>query len=315
MNCCSHHDCFAPDTSCALGNMVLSQCPEWKASTANSATSSDEANDILLPWSSSALGLSDLNFITCRAKPIIIGIVGPESAGKTTLLASWYLLLGRGLLTNQVWQFGGSFSLGGWEAVASTLRWTPGQSLSFPSHTTSRGTRAPGLLHMAFRQNGSHLRDFLFADAPGEWFQRWAVDVEAEDAEGARWIAQHADVLLLVADRKALSGSRLGSARNAFQLLAARVAAERHDRPVALVWTKADADVAQEMENSIRQIVRSVMPDSEEFSVSVFSKDGGDVGDGFQELFLWILSTRRPSIQLPLAPLSGSDPLFVFGRR
>ncbi|MGH8493116.1 MAG: TRAFAC clade GTPase domain-containing protein [Moraxellaceae bacterium] len=295
--------------------MELSQCSKWKGIAHDTALPDGTADDILLPWTGGALGLSDLNFITGRAKPIIVGIAGPESAGKTTLLAAWYLLLGRSLLTDNAWRFGGSFSLGGWEAVAAALRWSPGQMPSFPAHTTSRGARAPGLLHLAFRRMDDYLRDLLFADAPGEWFQRWSVDANAEDAEGARWIAQHADVLLLVADRQALSGSRLGSARNAFQLLATRIAAERRGRPVALVWTKADVGVAPEMEGRIRQAVISAIPDAAEFSVSILSADGGDVGAGFQELFHWVLGTHRPGTQLPLAAPSGHDPLFVFGRR
>ncbi|CDG51233.1 conserved hypothetical protein [Halomonas sp. A3H3] len=315
MDNCPHHTCFAPDTGCALGHMELTKCPEWKGGLPDVAMTSVEDDDILLPWTGRALGLSDLNFVTGRAKPMTVSIAGPESAGKTTLLAAWYLLLGRGLLSDSKWQFGGSFSLEGWEAVAAALRWSPGQPPSFPPHTTSHSARAPGLLHLAFRQEDDNLRDFLFADAPGEWFQRWAVDALAEEAGGACWIAKHADVLLLAADRQALSGPHLGSARNSFQLLAKRVAAERRGRPVALVWTKADIELSAEMERRIRQAVISVMPDAAEFSVSVFSEDGGDVGVGFQKLFRWILGIRRSHVQLLPAAVSGHDPLFIFGRR
>ena len=120
---------------------------------------------------------------------------------------------------------------------------------------------------------------------------------------------------MLAADRQALSGSRLGSARNAFQLLAKRVAAERRGRPVALVWTKADIEISPEMESRIRQAVTSVMPDAAEFSVSVFAEEGGDVGLGFQKLFRWILDMRRSYVQLPPAAVSGHGPLFIYGRR
>jgi hypothetical protein len=298
-----------------MGSMDLAKCPKWKGVVPDAVPLDAELQSISLPWTGSALGLADLNFVTGRAKPIIVGVAGPESAGKTTLLAAWYLLLGRALLTDTAWQFGGSYSLEGWEAVAAALRWTPGQSPGFPPHTSSRGARAPGLLHIAFRHESHQLRDFLFADAPGEWFQRWAVDEDAEDAEGARWISQHADVLLLVADRQALSGPRMGSARSAFQLLASRVAAQRRGRPVALVWTKADVEVAPEMESRIRQTVTSVMPDAAEFSVSVLSGNSGTTGVGFQEIFRWVLGSRRPAVQIPQAAASGNDPLFVFGRR
>jgi hypothetical protein len=315
MDSCPHHNCFAPDASCALGHMDFSKCPEWKGNAAEISAVGGTTDRILLPWSGSALGLSDLSFVTGRAKPTIVGIAGPESAGKTTLLASWYLLLGRGLLMDDGLRFAGSYSLAGWEAVASSLRWDPGQPPSFPQHTTSRGARAPGLLHLAIREQAERLRDFLFADAPGDWFQRWSINADANDAVGAKWISDHADVFLLAADRQALSGANLGSARNAFQLLATRVSAERRGRPVALVWTKADLDVHVAMESRIRDAVMSVMPDAAEFSVSVFSKESSNTGTGFRDLFDWIRRTRRPGVVLPLASASGNDPLFVFGRR
>jgi hypothetical protein len=315
MDKCPHQNCFAPDASCALGHMDYSKCPEWKGDAVETPVAGGTADQILLPWSGSALGLSDLSFVTGRAKPMIVGIAGPESAGKTTLLASWYLLLGRGLLLEDGSRFAGSYSLGGWEAVASSLRWEPGQAPSFPQHTTSRGARSPGLLHLSFRGPDDCLRDFLFADAPGEWFQRWSINAEANDAVGAKWISDHADIILIAADRQALSGASLGSARNAFQLLATRVSAERRGRPVALIWTKADLDVDAEMEKRIRDAVMSVMPDAAEFSVSVFSKDSCNAGRGFVDLFNWVRGARRPGVILPLASVSGNDPLFVFGRR
>lgn len=315
MNSCPGPKCYAPETSCAMGNMELAKCPRWKGVVPEESPPDTEVQHVSLPWTGNALGLADLNFVTGRAKPLIIGIAGQESAGKTTLLAAWYLLLGRTRLTDDAWHFGGSFSLEGWEAVATAMRWSPGQAPGFPPHTSSRGARAPGLLHLAFRHCERQLRDFLFADAPGEWFKRWAIDEHAEDAEGARWVSQHADVLLLVADRQALAGPKMGSARSAFQLLATRVGAQRRGRPVALVWTKADVEVAPEMKDRIRQAVMSIMPDAAEFSVSVLADDTSAVGIGFQELFQWILARRRSAIELPSAAASGADPLFVYGRR
>jgi hypothetical protein len=44
----------------------------------------------------------------------------------------------------------------------------------------------------------------MFADAPGEWFQKWAANRDSADGAGARWVAEHADVFLLVADCEAL---------------------------------------------------------------------------------------------------------------
>jgi hypothetical protein len=315
MEKCPHRHCYAPDTSCALGHTNLSRCPEWKGEAPNETATSAITDSILLPWSGGALGLADVGFVAGRAKPIIVGILGPHSAGKTTLLGSWYLLLGSGQLKGVGQKFAGSYSLEGWEAVAASLRWSPGQKPTFPPHTTSRSGRAPGLLHLAFRQQNNQLRDFLFTDAPGEWFHKWAVNAGAEEAEGARWISEHADILLVIADREALSGQSLGSARNAFQLLATRVAAERRNRPVALVWSKADCQVDGEMATTIREAVTGPMPDALEFSVSIYSEDDSETGIGLLELFQWVSKACRPGVDLPPPALHGNDYLFALGRR
>jgi hypothetical protein len=318
MPACSRSTCFAPETTCDLGILDRSKCPAWKGSEDGSSAEREAATDeLLLPWSGSALGLADLSFVAGSRKPLVVGIAGPQNAGKTTLLAAWYLLLGRGVAGSEKRRFAGSYSLAGWEAVASALRWTPGQQPSFPPHTSSRGGRAPGLLHLAFREADAEARCYLFTDAPGEWFQKWAVNRDAVDGEGARWVAEHADVFLLIADRQALSGSNMGSARNSLQLLARRVAAERASHPVALVWTKSDVQVSAEMEKAVRDAVLGPMPDAEEFSVSIVSNaEGGvDRGRGLIELLDWTLAVRRERVSLPPLTATSVDPLFMFGAR
>lgn len=261
------------------------------------------------------MGESDLNFVSGKVKPITVGIVGPESAGKTTILGAFYLLLGRGALTTEANSFSNSYTLAGWEAVANSLRWKPGQPPRFPSHTPSGAARAPGMLHLAFRRKDGSLRDLLFADAPGEWFQKWAINEQAPDAEGARWIARHADVTLLIADRQALAGPKMGTARNEFQLLAQRAVAEARGRRLALVWTKGDVDVASAMEAQIRKAVALVSSNVPEFTVSVYPCGEGDAAEGFREIFDWILCTKRLGVDLPAIRASSHDLLFRFGRR
>lgn len=318
MATCSRPTCFAPESTCDLGHLDRGKCPVWKGRVEEAATQSGTATDeLLLPWSGSAIGLVDLGFIAGRTKPLVVGIVGPQNAGKTTLLAAWYLLIGRGLTGADRRRFAGSYSFAGWEAVASALRWTPGHYPSFPPHTTSRGGRAPGLLHLAFRTANEEVRGYTFTDAPGEWFQKWAVNREAVDGEGARWVAEHADLFLLIADREALSGPNMGSARGSLQLLARRLASERAGRPVALVWTKSDVAVAPEMERAIRDAVLGAMPDAREFSVSIAPSDDetADEGQGLLQLLNWTLETRRERIVLQPVQASISDPLFLFGAR
>lgn len=315
---CSRPTCYAPESTCDLGFLDRAKCPGWKGrDDASEAAGEGATDELLLPWSGSAIGLVDLGFVAGRTKPLVVGIVGPQNAGKTTLLAAWYLLIGRGLTGSDQRRFAGSYTLAGWEAVASVLRWTPGQQPSFPPHTTSRGGRAPGLLHLAFRARNREVRGYTFTDAPGEWFQKWAVNREAVDGEGARWVAEHADLFLLIADREALSGPNMGSARGSLQLLARRLAAERAGRPVALVWTKSDVAVAPEMEKAVRDAALGPMPDAREFSVSIAPRpdDASDKGQGLVELLDWTLGIRRERVSLPPLRAASSDPLFIFGAR
>ncbi|WP_420464333.1 TRAFAC clade GTPase domain-containing protein [Candidatus Palauibacter sp.] len=242
--------------------------------------------------------------------------MGPQNAGKTTLLGAWYLLLGRGAIPDDL-RFSGSCSLAGWEAVASSLRWEPGSIRpSFPPHTSSRSTRVPGLLHLAFKRGVDHRRDYVMTDAPGEWFRNWAVNRDAPAAEGARWAAEHADVFLLVADREALAGPEKGAARTDIQLLARRLADDLRGRPVALVWTKADTPIPEDTEEAVRSAVLRAVPRATEFAVSIMSEsDGTGTGQGLVDLLRWVLYARRPALRLPEPAGDNLDPLFIFGVR
>lgn len=318
MKPCPTHRCYMPDIGCALGHPDAAHCPAWIGRGEAGSGTDAIGGDGLLPWSGSALGLADLSFVAGCARPTVVGIVGPQGAGKTTLLAAWYLLVGRGALARPGRSFAGSFTLSGWEAIAGSLRWAPGQPPTFPPHTASRGGRSPGLLHLAFRDVGARRgRDVLFTDAPGEWFRDWAVDRASPGAGGARWVAEHADLILFVADREALAGEGMGVARSAIQLLARRVAAERRDRPLALVWTKSDLDVPPQVEGAVRRAVLDLVPEAAEFRTSVVATDGrpGAAERGFVELLEWALSRRRARTSVPEPSASSPDPLFLVGAR
>jgi hypothetical protein len=313
MSKCSRSTCFAPDVTCDLGCLDHSECNAWGGQDEVETSLKEAAtHEMILPWSGSALGLVDLGFISGCSKPLVVSIVGAQNAGKTTLLAAWYLLIGRGHFCEH--QFAGSYSLAGWEAVASELRWAPGHIPGFPPHTTSRGGRAPGLLHLAFQNERGKSLDYLFADAPGEWFQKWAVNRDSADGAGAQWVSKHSDVFILVADSEALSGPNKGSARGHFLRLVHRLAAESKNRPVALVWTKSDIEVPPAMEKVIRNAVFDSISGSIEFSVSVES-GSNDKGKGFIELLDWVLSSKREHVLLPPIDSINSDPLFLFGTR
>ena len=316
MAVCPRESCW-PDVGCSLGHLNLSECPALKADSTAKREDPGAAKAVAVPWSGGVLGLTDLGFVAGRTKPLVLAIVGPQNAGKTTLLGAWYLLLGRGSRPDSRLRFSGSRSLTGWEIVASSLRWEPGPvPPAFPPHTSSSSARIPGLLHLAFTQDQQSRRDYVMTDAPGEWFRKWAVNRDAADAGGARWVAEHADAFVLVADREALAGPEKGTARSGIRLLARRLAAELRGRPVAFVWTKSDIPIATEMEDAVRGAVRRVIPGAVEFAVSIKpNPDGTENVQGFLDLLRWTMSVRRPTVRLPEATVGSLDPVFRFSGR
>lgn len=314
MHKCSHRRCHVPDTSCYLGELTPQNCPEWKKGDAEApAEISQDGRDSLLPWSGSAMGTRDLAFLTGRGEAKLVAIIGPHNAGKTTLLAAWYQHVGRtGRAAGQL--FAGSYTLSGWEAVGHSLRWEGGAP-KFPPHTASTAGRAPGMLHLALRSGT--IGDYLFADSPGEWFQRWAVDQTAPDAEGARWLTARAACLVVIADCEALAGPQRGNARADLQQLLRRTALVREGRPVALAWTKADVQISDVIRQAVREAALRAMPDIVEFHVSVaqFEIDGKqmDPGEALSDLLAWVLQPVKRGFPVHAKRSASDDPFFLIG--
>jgi hypothetical protein len=318
MSNCPDSKCGAPILQCRLGEETPDQCPVWaKRNSTGSPRASGLASpkgSTRLPWSGAALGTAGLAFLTARAEPKLVAVIGPHNAGKTTLLGLFYQQIGRrGHVGSAL--FAGSYSLEGWEAIAHALRWH-GAVPRFPPHTSSGSGRAPGLLHFALREPGGHLSDVLFADSPGEWFQRWAIDPSAPDAEGARWVIERASAMLVTADCEALSGPGRGQARSDLIHLIRRVADHRCDRPVALAWTKADTEVPPGIRIAVTDAAKLVMPDIVEFETSVVAIERDqravDPADAVNRLLGWLARPVPRGFRLSEEPPAGSDPFFAF---
>ncbi len=162
MDRCPHPNCFADDnTTCTLGHIRRDSCSEWKRGSKGEVTASNDDDHLLLPWSGLAMGESDLNFVSGKIKPITVGIVGPESAGKTTLLGAFYLLLGKGTLTDDANLFSNSYTLAGWEAVATYLRWKPGQPPAFRPIHPAEQLEHPACFILPFAVKTVHYATFF----------------------------------------------------------------------------------------------------------------------------------------------------------
>lgn len=317
MSACTNPDC-RPEMGCDLGE-ELRNCPNWRAAakrsprTESDSTQPDDLTPIL-PWSGNALGIEALSLIAGRSNPPVIAVVGPYNSGKTTLLASWYLLTSRGVYPKAM-QFSGSYSLGGWENISHRLRWSDDAGPTFPEHTPVGGRHA-GMLHLAYRAQSTEIvTDYAFVDAPGEWYRRWSINEEAPNAEGARWVAANADVFLVLADSDSLTGEDRGEARQTLQHILDRLGAVLDERPLALVWSKADKSPSSAIKNAIRDAARLASSTYAEFEVSVYPEsDEALVSGRFLRILEWASQQRLRQVTAVSSVQQRTNALGPYGR-
>lgn len=309
---CAVSGCFR-DTACAFGYPDRSECEHWRAANEKAVEQSDEVDlkeapvsDI--PWNGYSLGTSDLAIIGSRGHPILIGLVGPPSSGKTSLLAFIYMwLLKHGSIGD--WDFSGSWTLGGWESVVHHSRWTGEEAPSFPPHTSSSG-RHPGLLHLTLRHRSSAVvRDVLFADAPGEWFTHWARVPDDRAAAGARWVVERASALLVLIDSGALANSEtMPQTRRATRDLIERVGAEVGTIPVTVLWAKADLQIPQSVREALTRTCEQFLPGVAARETAVIRPES--IEHCFSDV-ITVASNSQPPMVLPEPRLS-HDPFLAF---
>lgn len=273
---CKREDCdVAADLPCEMGvRDFREQCQHYQVSTEpvaaidSSTEPVDDGSGLRLPWTGRALGLADITLVSARGPARLVGLIGPFNAGKTGILTAIYAHFAqKGVVGN--YDFAGSFSLQGWNQLKDHTTWPSTTGGIFPPHTPDTGQRTPSLLHLAFRSDGGTVRDLLFTDAPGEWFTRWLMNEAADNAQGARWIAENATHFVYVVDRAGLAGEDVGRVRQNTLALARRLNEQRRGRPVIAVWTKSDGPCDEEIEGQIRVRLTEILGDHPSFSLHV----------------------------------------------
>lgn len=252
---CSQPSCFPDETGCNVeGCSNVKNCKNYIPDETDSEQSEiimDVEEDFYrIPWTGNSFGLMDLNYLTASTKPIVIGITGVASAGKTTFLASLYCLIRNGKRIGD-YSFASSLTLIGWENIAWYLSWKNNNNIQFPPHTTNNSGRIPGLLHLAMKNEKEEKIDLIFTDAPGEWFDHWRTNVNSNNASGAKWIHENCNAFLLFADCDMLKSSKRGIAKQQIKSVADRILENLEDRPFSLVWSKSDVSIAKETKKQI----------------------------------------------------------------
>ena len=292
---CVKENCYPEDTGCNYeGCSVLTDCPHYKTDqkTGGENPPQTEADNffIRVPWTGNAMGLKDLEYLTSMSKVTIIAITGVASAGKTTFLATLYCLIRQGATIGK-YRFAGSLTLSGWENIAWYLSWKENNSIQFPPHTTSNAGRVPGLLHLSLQDEDNELRELVFTDAPGEWFDHWAFNEKDANAAGALWIHAVADAFLLFADCDMLASAQLGKVRKQIRMVADRIKQGLTDKPFGLIWSKSDVAVDPVVKAQISAyITNSPVKHYNEFETSVREGKGGEFHTNICRSIAWLLS-------------------------
>lgn len=316
---CTKQGCYAPDDFCLeLAGPLHEQCQFFlkAGTTETSATSAKRsAAATSIPWTGEWLHPDQLDLLTHRGSPKIIGLVGSSGAGKTTYLAMLYSLLFNGKRIEN-WDFAGSYTLNGWELQAKTLCVQEDGTVRNPDVTPS-DKDFYSLYHLALRHD-DFLHDILFADSSGEVFSKWADNVYDPAAENARWIYSNAHAFLFFVDCEAIIEQR-GRARRDIVQVAERVKSGLRGRPVVIVWSKAD--LAENMRrNIVEAIERSLseaFPGAISLEISNYSKSDSDQlchinNIGVAKTVLNLLANPQP---LSIEPASNqTDDLFFLYR-
>lgn len=275
---CSNPDCTAPKGLCHVHvNTDYPKCEFWlenktdrpveKQKGTNSKTQS-------LSWTGESFQPTDIEIVSQRSAPLIIGMVGSADAGKTSYLGMLYTLLFNGIKFES-WSFSGSFTLAAWEMLAQYLKIKPNGSVVFAPPTPANPDYY-SLYHLSLKKE-ELFRDVLFADSSGEVFNLWSENVQDQNAENARWIYEKSNAFIFMVDSVALINKR-GAAKSEIVQMAEQVAANLKGRPVAVVWSKADEidNIRENIKHALEEDLAEIFKDSQVFEVSNFSKSDPD---------------------------------------
>lgn len=278
---CKKSNCTAPRGLCLEhASNDYQECEHWinnndldKLDTHNNSKA-DELASKQLPWTGEPFQPDDIHLTSQRSTPLIIGMIGGADAGKTSYLGMLYTLLFNGKKLKN-WSFAGSYSLAAWETLSQYLKIKPDGETEFAPPTPSNPNYY-SLYHLALKREDL-FRDIFFADSSGEVFKIWSEDINDPNAINARWIYSNASAFIFMVDSEALIKKR-GIAKKEIVNMARQISANIRNRPVAVVWSKADRiqDIRENIKTAVTKELTDIFNGAEHFQVSNYSRSDPD---------------------------------------
>lgn len=255
---CTNPKCsFSENGHCFQNEDPIEKCPNLTVPIV--AEKKEKKNTLqkvdTIPWTGNFLSPEQLEFITASSNPYIIGLVGMAKAAKTSYLGMIYTLLLNGRFLSK-FQFSNSYTINAWENLSFGLRFHQGDVL-FPEATPSNPD-FHSIYHLGLRKDKT-IKDLLLADASGEVFAQWAINANDTNASSVRWIHSNANGFIFFIDSEALI-TRRAEAKEEILDIANRLKQGLKNRPVVLVWSKADriADIRPNIRSSLQEELRSI---------------------------------------------------------
>lgn len=308
---CANVECtYATDAKCVEG-YSLNECPHLTSVLLEEIAEPDEVPvvqavvRVITLASGEALDRANASTLQRRRLSRSIGLVGPNDAGKTSLVASVYGLLQDGPVAEIL--FAGSSTLVGLEKVCHDALVTSRRALPYTERTIVGAE--PTFLHLDLRLTNGEVISLFLGDRSGEDYLAAADDiVRANDFYELR----RADTLTLLVNGEHLAGVEHRHEVKAIspQIVDALIegGAIREGCRLAIVLTKNDMVLASgkaervnrefaEIVDVISERYSSYLSDIRAFAVAASPEDVAKVkrGDGVDELLRYWASSSCPA--------------------
>ncbi|MEP7119636.1 MAG: hypothetical protein ABJE95_01955 [Byssovorax sp.] len=264
---CRHADCTLPeDGRCARAAEYSDpelECPElFRAEGGSSSTTSpapaqvasepEPDDDEATPWKGRHLSLTEAEEIVQRSPARLISVLGSYGAGKTSLMASFFLQIANGHYGNFPYCFASSRTLYGFQdLIERANRWTGKPNEQIVDHTPrDESSQTGSFLHVGLRprdeRDDRHI-DLLLTDVAGEWIDSWTRRAD-EDAKRRLAFIPRSDGFIVVVDAFELFGNdgmKMDTDIGRLIRRVVRSAGARRGRTLAVVFSKFDTIIDQ----------------------------------------------------------------------